>query len=57
MMKADIFQVHFRRKFNLGGYETLDIELVATVGKNEDAQEVIKSLDKETQRYMRSREE
>ena len=50
-MKAQIKEVAFRRKFNLGNYETFDVELVATVGENQDAEEVIEALDKATVRY------
>lgn len=57
MIKPNITQVQFRRKFNIGNYETLDIELVATVAPDQDPQEVLKALDKETVRYRRSREE
>ncbi len=31
-MEVNVKEVSFRRKFNLGGYETLDVELVATIG-------------------------
>jgi len=57
MIKPNITQVSFRRKFNLGGYETMDIELTATIGPEQDHQEVLKVLDKETVKYRRSREE
>ena len=43
-----VHEVSFRRKFNLGGYETMDIELVATVGKDDDVDKVVKALDAKT---------
>lgn len=43
-----IKEVSFRRKFNLGNYETMDIELTATVGPEDDVEEVVKALDKKT---------
>lgn len=54
-MNVEIKEVIFRRKFNLGNYETFDIELVATVGPNQDAQEVLKALDEATIKYRKSR--
>jgi len=44
----EIKEVSFRRKFNLGNYETMDIELTATVGPDDDVNEVVKALDKKT---------
>lgn len=44
----EIKEVAFRRKFNLGNYETMDIELIATVGPNDDVNEVVKALDRKT---------
>lgn len=44
----EIKEVSFRRKFNLGNYETMDIELTATVGPEDDVDEVVKALDKKT---------
>ena len=46
--KLEIKEVSFRRKFNLGNYETMDIELTATVSPGEDAAEVVKALDRKT---------
>lgn len=43
-----IKEVSFRRKFNLGNYETMDIELTATVNPEDDVDEVIKALDRKT---------
>lgn len=44
----EIKEVSFRRKFNLGNYETMDIELTATVGPEDKVEDVIKALDKKT---------
>ena len=44
----EIKEVSFRRKFNLGNYETMDIELTATVGPEDDVNEVVKALDRKT---------
>jgi hypothetical protein len=55
MAEIKIREVAFRRKFNLGNYETFDIELVATVGENQDAKEVMRALDKATQEYRKER--
>ena len=44
----EIKEVSFRRKFNLGNYETMDIELTATVSPGEDAADVVKALDRKT---------
>jgi hypothetical protein len=52
-----IKEVAFRRKFNLGNYETMDVELVATVGPDQDPQEVLKLLDNATMTYRRARED
>ena len=43
-----IKEVSFRRKFNLGNYETMDIELTATIGPDDDVNEVVKALDRKT---------
>lgn len=43
-----IKEVSFRRKFNLGNYETMDIELTATVGPEDNVDDVVKALDKKT---------
>lgn len=51
----EIKEVSFRRKFNLGNYETMDIELTATVGPEDDVNEVIKALDKKTVQIRNSR--
>jgi len=40
-----IREVAVRRKFNLGNYETMDIEMVATVNEGQDADEVVKLVD------------
>ena len=49
-------EVAVRRKFNLGNYETLDIEFIATVNEGQDFQEVAKALDKETRLFKKYRE-
>ena len=51
----EIKEVSFRRKFNLGNYETMDIELTATVGPDDDVNEVVKALDKKTVQIRNSR--
>ncbi|MDR3173793.1 MAG: hypothetical protein LBU19_06065 [Treponema sp.] len=55
MAEIRIREVAFRRKFNLGNYETFDVELVATVSENQDAKEVVRALDKATQEYKKER--
>lgn len=57
MTAPKIKEVYFRRKFNLGNYETFDIELVATVGEEQNPGEVIKALDAATVKYRIAREE
>lgn len=52
-----IKQVNLRRKFNLGNYETLDIEFFADVTEGEDFRDVAECLDEETECFMRAREE
>jgi Tfp pilus assembly protein PilP len=49
--KINITQVAFRRKFNLGNYETEDIEFVATVADGQKAEDVLRALDKATVKY------
>ena len=51
-----IREVTFRRKFNLGNYETFDVELVATVQPDQNPGEVLKALDKATVTYRKARE-
>jgi len=41
-----ITQIIYRRKFNLGGYETQDIELTAEVSENENIDEAFLKLKK-----------
>ena len=52
---ADIKEISFTRKFNLGNYETMDIELTATIGPEDDVDEVYKALDKKTVQLRNSR--
>ena len=54
--QLDVREVTFRRKFNLGNYETMDIEFVATIHEDQDFQEVAKLLDRETIKFKKSRE-
>jgi len=59
-MKIDdvtVKEVSFRRKFNLGNYETLDIELTAAINDGQNVQEVLSALEKETIKYMKFRED
>lgn len=49
--EVEITEVSFRRKFNLGNYETEDIELTATVRQGQDPADVLKALDKATVEY------
>ena len=39
-----ITDVHYRRVFNLGNYETVTVELTAAVNDGEDTQSVIDAL-------------
>lgn len=55
MDKLNITQVAFRRKFNLGNYETFDVELVATIGPGQDTKDVLAALDKVTMDFKKSR--
>ena len=51
----EIREISFRRKFNLGNYESMDIELTATIGPEDDVDEVFKALDKKTVQLRNSR--
>jgi hypothetical protein len=51
--KINIREVTFRRKFNLGNYETEDIEFVATVAPEQKPEDVLKALDKATVTYRK----
>ena len=44
----EIKEVSFRRKFNLGNYETMDVELVATLSPGEEPSDVVRALDRKT---------
>lgn len=50
-----IKRVAYRRKFNLGNYETLDIELEAEVNDNEDANGVLDELATEILTWKNAR--
>jgi hypothetical protein len=54
--KIKITEVTFRRKFNLGNYETEDIEFIATVAEGQNPSEVLQALDKATVNYRKSQE-
>ena len=56
MPEIHIKEIAFRRKFNLGNYETFDVELVATVAEGQNPTEVLIALDKATQRYKKERD-
>jgi len=56
MDDIEVVQVTFRRKFNLGNYETEDVELVATVKEGQDPIEVLAKLDKYTVKYRQYQE-
>ena len=43
--KDNVVQISVKRKFNLGNYESMDIEMVAVVGDNQVAEEVITQVD------------
>jgi hypothetical protein len=51
----EIKEISFRRKFNLGNYESMDIELTATIGPEDDVDEVYKALDKKTVQLRNSK--
>lgn len=43
-----IKEVTFTRKFNLGNYATMAVSLTATIGPEDDVDEVFRALDKKT---------
>ena len=52
-MDIKITQVSFTRKFNLGNYETEDINFVATVADGQKPDDVLKALDAATVKYRK----
>jgi len=52
-MTIKITQVSFTRKFNLGNYETEDINFVATVADEQKPDDVLKALDLATVKYRK----
>lgn len=40
-------EISVKRKFNLGNYETMDIEMIATIGENQSAELIIAAVDRE----------
>ena len=51
----EIKEISFRRTFNLGNYESMSIELTATIGPENDVDEVYKALDKKIVQLRNSR--
>jgi proteasome assembly chaperone (PAC2) family protein len=43
--RPEITEVTFGRVFNLGNFETFRVELKATVGPSQTAEEIVSSLD------------
>jgi hypothetical protein len=52
---ANIKKVAYRRKFNLGNYETLDIELEAEVNEGENVDAVLDDLATEILSWKNAR--
>jgi len=48
----DIHEVRLRRKFNLGNYETLDVEIAAYVNAHENPQEVLTHLQQQINKWV-----
>jgi len=57
MSEPDYSRVSFRRKYNLGNYETMDIELECIVREGENVLELLKSMEDTTERYKDYRRE
>ena len=57
MDDLNITEVSFRRVFNLGNYETIAVELRATVAEDQCEQEVLKALCKASVRFRKSWED
>jgi hypothetical protein len=57
MSEPDYSRVSFRRKFNLGNYETMDIELECIVHEGDDVMDLLKRMDKTTEKYKDYRRE
>ena len=54
--EPNIREVAMRRKFNIGNYETLDVELTATVGPGQNPGDILIALDKATLKYRKERD-
>lgn len=52
----DVREISIRRKFNLGNYESIDIEYLAAVKEGQDFKEVALSLDREATKFFEARE-
>lgn len=54
--KVQIKEVSYRRIFNLGNYESAQVEMKATVSEGEDPKKVIDQLAAETKAWRKSKE-
>ena len=52
-MKIGTVSISYSRKFNLGNYETEDINFVATVAEGQKPDDVLKALDLATVKYRK----